>query len=196
VRGDVLLAAIPFTTLAKVEVSPQFSLAKADVIRTTIYESASRVLIETKTPFWRQQGVNGFALGPDMAEIWDSTFGWSGTHGILQNYVRYDASLALTRKAPEDRIAGTVEMLGKFFPGVSENYIKGFSKCWSEDPWTHGAWGLLGGPRLETGRAAEGRVFFAGEHLSGHASWMQGALSSGLAAMDGIRQFKFEKQRV
>lgn len=196
IRGDILLAAIPFTTLAKIEVSPQFSRTKTDVIRNTTYESASRVLIETNTRFWREQGMNGFALGPQMAEIWDSTFGQGGTHGILQNYVRYDASLALTRKAPEGRIAATVEMLGKLFPGVAGNYVKGFSKCWSEDPWTQGAWGLLAGPRLEAGRMPEGRVFFAGEHLSGHASWMQGALSSGLAAADSIRQFKFDKQPV
>lgn len=191
VRGDVLLAAIPFPTFSKIEVTPPFSKAKADVIRTTRYESASRVLLETKTRFWHEKGLNGFALGQDLAEIWEGSFGWPGTHGILQNYLRYDASLALTRQAPAERLTATISSLEKFFPGLRENYVRGFSKCWSEDIWSGGAWGLLAGKRLQDGRAPEGRVFFAGEHLSGHASWMQGALQSGLAAVEGIKKFKF-----
>jgi len=190
VRGDILLAAIPFPTFSKIEVTPSFSKAKADVIRTTRYESASRVILETKTRFWHEKGLNGFAAGQDLAEIWEGSFGQSGTHGILQNYLRYDASLALTRQAPAERLTATTGALEKFFPGLGANYVKGFSKCWSEDIWSGGAWGLLAGKRLEDGRAPEGRIFFAGEHLSGHASWMQGALQSGLAAVEGIRAFR------
>lgn len=189
IRGDLLLVAIPFPPLSKIKVTPPLSRAKADVIRTIRYESASRVLLETKTRFWHEKGLNGFALGQDLAEIWEGSFGSPGTHGILQNYLRYDASLALTRQAPAERLTATVSALEKFFPGLGPSYIKGFSKCWSEDPWTGGAWGVLAGRRLEDGRAPEGRIFFAGEHLSGHASWMQGALQSGLAAVEGIRKF-------
>lgn len=196
IRGDVLLAAIPFPTLSKIETVPPFSKAKADVIRTTRYESASRVLLETRTRFWHEKGLNGFALGQDLAEIWEGSFGQSGTHGILQNYLRYDASLALTRQAPVERLTATVSALEKFFPGLGANYVKGFSKCWSEDIWTGGAWGLLAGKRLEDGRAPEGRIFFAGEHLSGHASWMQGALQSGLAAVEGIKKYRFETVKI
>ena len=190
IRGDLLLVAIPFPPLAKIKVTPRFSNAKADVIRTIRYESASRVLLETKTRFWHDKGLNGFALGQDLAEIWEGSFGQAGTHGIIQNYLRYDASVALTRQVHAERLTATVGGLEKFFPGLGANYVKGFSKCWSEDPWTGGAWGILAGKRLEDGRAPEGRIFFAGEHLSGHASWMQGALQSGLAAVEGIKAFR------
>lgn len=196
VRGDIVLAAVPFPTFSNIEVVPRFSKIKADVIRTTRYESASRVLLETGTRFWHQKGLNGFALGDELAEVWDGSFGLPGTHGILQNYLRYDASLALTRQVPSERLTATIRALEKFFPDLGTSYIKGFSKCWSEDPWTGGAWGLLAGKRLEDGRAPEGRIFFAGEHLSGHASWMQGALQSGLAAVEGIKKFKFEKVKI
>lgn len=187
--GDMLVSAIPFPMLATIEVTPRFSKAKADVIRTITYESASRVLLETKSRFWHDSKLNGFALGENLAEVWEGNFGQAGTHGILQNYVRGDDSRALTRQASADRLTATQHALGKFFPGLGENYIRGFTKCWSEDPWTKGAWGILGGTRLETGKAPEGRIFFAGEHLSGHASWMQGALQSGLAAVEGIKRF-------
>lgn len=189
-RGDMLISAVPFTMLSKIEVAPRFSAAKTSVINTTTYESASRVMIETGTRFWHEKGLNGFGLGENMAEIWEGSFGQAGSRGILQNYLRYDASLALTRQSPDDRLTSTVRSLEKFFPGLGTNYVKGFSKCWSEDPWTKGAWGLLAGKRLENGRAPEGRIFFAGEHLSGHASWMQGALQSGLAAAEAVKRYK------
>ena len=187
--ADLLISAIPFTMLSGIDVTPRFSKVKTEVIRTIPYESASRVLLETKSRFWHDSKLNGFALGENLAEVWEGNFGQGGTHGILQNYVRGNDSRALTRQAPADRLTATQSALGKFFPGLGENYVKGFSKCWSEDPWTKGAWGSLGGTNLEAGKAPEGRIFFAGEHLSGHASWMQGALQSGLAAVEGIKRF-------
>lgn len=195
-RADAALAAIPFTMLSKMEISPRFSRQKADVIRTTRYESASRVLLETSGRFWHDRNLNGFATGENLAEIWGSSFGLPGTHGLLQSYVRYETSLALTRQTPADRLTGTLQALEKFFPGVGKNYVRGFSKCWSEDPWTNGAWGILGGPGLETGRTPEGRIFFAGEHLSGHASWMQGALQSGLTAVEQIKKFNYMRASI
>jgi len=190
IRGDLLVLAIPFTMLAKIEVTPRFSKAKADVIRTITYESASRVLLETKKRFWHDSKLNGFALGENLTEIWDGTLGESGTGGILQKYIRFDDSVALTRQTPDERLKVTLSSLEKLLPGTRANYVRGFTKCWSEDPWTRGAWGLLAGDRLTTGRAREGRIFFAGEHLSGHASWMQGALQSGLSAVEDIKKFK------
>lgn len=189
IRGDILIVAIPFTMFSKIEFSPKLSRQKADVIRTITYESASRVLLETRTRFWHSNRLNGFATGQELAEIWEGSFGQAGTHGVLQNYIKYDASLALTRQTPEERLTGAIKGMEKFFPGLGANYVRGFSKCWSEDPWTKGAWGLLAGDRLEIGRAREGRILFAGEHLSGHASWMQGALQSGLSAVEAIGKF-------
>lgn len=194
--GDVLLAAVPFPLLAKIEVNPPFTREKAQVIRTTTYESASRVMLETKSRFWQQAGLNGFALGADNTEIWDGSLGGHGVHGVLSSYTRYAASEVLTRRTPEERLDVTIRQLERFFPGLKATYVKGISKCWAEDPWAGGAWGLLAGRRLDTGRAPAGRIFFAGEHLSGHASWMQGALQSGLMAAGQIKTSKFERIRV
>ena len=183
--GDFLLCAIPFTMLAKIDVSPPFSSGKTEAIRTARMESASRVFIETKQRFWLDKGVNGFAFGDDFAEIWNSTFGEPGSRGILQTYVRNGYSTELTRMSASDRISLTVAKIRKFFPELDANFVKGQSKCWSEDPWVLGAWAGYDG-RSSIGRQREGNVFFAGEHLSNHGSWMQGALESGLRAVSEI----------
>ena len=95
-RGDYLVCAIPFTMLRKIEVSPKFSAEKMQVIEKLQYDSASRVLLQTKRRFWSGKNLNGFASGEEFAEIWHSTFGQSGTRGVLQNYLRGFFSLALT----------------------------------------------------------------------------------------------------
>lgn len=191
ISGDFLLCAIPFTTLLKIEVRPGFSEQKSRLIETLKYDSASRVLLQTKSRFWSDQNLNGFAFGEDLAEIWNSTFGQNGTRGILQTYLRGNASLDLTARPEAERIAITVQKLEKFFPALQANFEKGFSKCWSEDVWVRGAWSHPNDKELQLGELPEGRVFFAGEHISGWASWMQGALQSGLRAVKQIKTAKF-----
>jgi monoamine oxidase len=184
IEGEILLAAVPFTMLARIEISPAFSAGKMEAIRNARMESASRVFLETKQRFWLEKGVNGFAFGDDFAEIWNSSFGEPGTHGILQTYLRGGYSAELGQAPEQERISSTVAKLRKFFPELDANFVKGRSKCWSEDPWVLGAWGGYNSGSF--GQPREGNVFFAGEHLSTHGSWMQGALESGLRAVSEI----------
>ena len=178
--GDIVICAIPFTMLSKIEITPRFNEAKADAIHSLEYDSAARAFIETKKRFWRDQQLNGYAFGEDGAEVWESTFVQSGTHGILQNYLRGGHATDLMKKTEPERVRSTMEKLGKLFPDLQTNFVKGSSKCWNEDPWVLGAWAHPDRETLEIGGRPEGRIFFAGEHLSNTASWMQGALESGL----------------
>lgn len=184
---DRLICAVPFTMLSQIEVSPAFSQAKIEAIRSVSYGSASRLFIETKRRFWLDAKLNGFGFGDDLAEIWDSTFGQPGTHGILQRYVRGSSSSRLVGQSEAARAEASLAKLSAFFPEVRANFVKSYSKCWNEDPWVLGAWGYVGGRHTANARMAEGRIHFAGEHLSDHGSWMQGALESGLRVVDEIR---------
>jgi len=186
VTGDLVISAIPFTTLAKVETTPAFSAAKIDAINSLEYDSASRVFIETKRRFWEDRNLNGFAFGEDAAEIWNSAFGQPATHGILQTYLRGGYSLDLTHQTEGERVEATIAKLAKLFPELRSNVVRGVSKCWSEDPWVRGAWSHADRGIVAVGRLRESRVFFAGEHLSNNQSWMQGALQSGRMVADEI----------
>lgn len=181
-----LICAVPFTMLSQIEVTPAFSRAKADAVSSMTYDSASRLFIETKRRFWLDAKLNGFGFGDDFAEIWDSTFGQAGTHGILQRYVRGGMSSDLIGRSETERAEATLAKLSGFFRQVRANFVKSYSKCWSEDPWVRGAWGHLNGRHAANARVPEGRIHFAGEHLSDNASWMQGALASGLRAVSEV----------
>lgn len=178
-----LLVAIPFSMLARLETVPAFSAAKVEAINSLRYESASRVFVETRRRFWADSKLNGFGFGDDFAEIWDATFGQPGTHGILQRYLRGGFSQGLMGQTEAQRAETSLAKLSSFFPEIRDNFVKSWSRCWNEDPWVLGAWGQVDGKRQAAARAPEGRVHFAGEHLSDHGSWMQGALESGLRAV-------------
>jgi monoamine oxidase len=186
--ADFLISAIPVTMLQKIEISPQFSDAKIETIKNFRYESASRSFLQTRRRFWFDRGLNGFAAGENFAEIWDSTLGQKGARGILQSYLRGDFSLELLKLSPRERIESNLRGFDKMFPEIRANFEKGFSKCWDEDPWTLGAWAHPAGKQAEEIKRPEGRIFFAGEHASDYASWMQGALQSGLRTVEEIEK--------
>lgn len=191
--SDYLVCTIPFTMLRKIEISPKFPDDKMQAIENLQYDSASRVLLQTRRRFWAGKKLNGFASGEEFAEIWHSTYGQNGTRGVLQSYLRGFFSLALTRLAPAERIEVTLKSLEKLFPEIRANFEKGYSKCWSEDPWVLGAWAHAANTKqAETVARAENRVFFAGEHASNFSSWMQGALQSGLRVVEEIKRTKFD----
>lgn len=184
--ADLLVCSIPFTLLSKIESSRAFGAAKLDAINAVEYESASRVFIETRKRVWLEQKLNGFGFGDDATEVWDATFGQPGIPGILQSYLRGGYSLDLMKQQEGDRIASTIKKLSITFPALQPNVLRGVSKCWSEDPWALGAWAHPEKKIVEIARRPEGRIFFAGEHLSDNPSWMQGAFQSGLNVVNEL----------
>ncbi len=185
-RGDRLICTIPFTLLRKIEIEPRFSDAKMQAIQNLKYDAATRVVLQTKRRFWQEKGLNGFGLGENFSEIWNSTFGQAGRRGILQTYLRGDYALDLMKRNETQRLESTVKSLEKLFPQMRMNFEKGFSKSWNEDPWALGAWAFTG-KDLATIERAEGRVHFAGEHASDLPSWMQGAIQSALRVVEEIK---------
>ncbi|MDQ3712129.1 MAG: FAD-dependent oxidoreductase [Acidobacteriota bacterium] len=187
-KTDRLLCALPFSTLKKIEVTPRFSPPKGKIIERLQYDSASRVMLQFGTRLWETNRSNGFAITDQPAEIWPSTFNQPGTRGIIQSYLRGVASLALTALGEPERISRTLATLEKVFPGASENFEAGRTKCWSEDEWAGGAWAHPDAKQIELIVRPEGHVHFAGEHTSHHASWMHGAIESGNRAAVEINE--------
>ena len=62
---------------------------------------------------------------------------------------------------------------------------KAISWSWDNHPWSRGGFAAPH-RRMDLNAllaAPEGRIFFAGEHLSQHRTWIQGALESALVAV-------------
>jgi monoamine oxidase len=183
VSADFLICAIPFTVLRGIDVSPPFSSPKRKAVEQLNYSVASRVYLQSATRYWTKSGKSGFGMTA-QAEFIDATFGQPGDRGVMMLYTLGDPARRLEHLTPDERIQYGRTEAERIYPGMGTNFEKGFSWCWDEAPWARGAFAVyLPGQVAALYAAAtqpEGRVFFAGEHLSTWPGWMQGALASGL----------------
>jgi monoamine oxidase len=182
--ADVVLCTIPFSVLRHIEL-PALSSRRRDLIKRTPYDGVSRVYLQTKNRFWEKKGLNGFAFTKGAIEIWQPTWNQPGTRGILMTYARPGEAERIASLKERERIASTLDQLDPIFTGLRANFENGTTKCWMEDEWSRGAWGFVG-PIEATTSLREGRIYFAGEHISPWSSWIQGALFSGLRAVKEI----------
>jgi monoamine oxidase len=186
--ADSVLCTIPFSILRNVEVAG-LSSQKRDVIKNIRYDAVARVYLQTRNRVWQEKGLSGFAFAPGAVEIWQPTWNQPGPRGILMTYARPGEAERITKLKENERIATTLKQLDEMFGGLRDSFERGATKCWTEDEWSRGAWAFVGFSNFAVGIAREGRIHFAGEHLSEWPSWMQGALSSGLRAVKEIDEF-------
>lgn len=192
--ADYLVCAIPFTTLRDVAIEPEFSADKTKAIKELFLMNAGRGYIQTRTRFWEKEGIGGLKIaktdGP-AERIWNlSDVQPAGTTmGVIQSYTQNHNADAYCAIAPEEREEFCLSAVEKFFPEIRDEKVVFFHFCWSDDPWSKGAWTDTLPNQwwiVEATRKPEGRVVFAGEHTSGWAGWMQGAIESGQRAADEI----------
>jgi len=133
---------------------------------------------------------------PDAASSLDEGSSRQGV--LLGSYTWSDAARQVGRLAgekgapaeaaapPDSRRARIVADLGKIHPELATMVIDSASIFWDQCKWSGGAFGITPPSDLtdyyQDGRRAEGRLFFAGEHISIAPGWIQGALESGLDA--------------
>jgi monoamine oxidase len=184
--ADRILSTIPFSVLQSLELPSSFSDRKLRVIKNTRYDAVSRVYLQLKNRSWEEKGLSGFALTERAVEVWHPTWSQPGPRGILMTYARPGEAERISSMSEPDRISQTTAELDSYFPGIRGNFERGASKCWSEDQWARGAWAFVGLRDFVNAQGAEGRIHFAGEHLSPNFSWMQGAFWSGLRAVKEI----------
>jgi len=186
--ADRILCAVPFSLLRNVVMPANFAEKKLAAIRDLKYDAVSRVYLQTKKRSWEEKGLNGFAFTKDAVEVWQPTWSQPGPRGIIMTYARPGEAEKIAALKESDRINSTLVQLDPMFPGLRGNFEKGTSKIWMEDDWSRGAWAFAGLGNLVLFAQPEGRIHFAGEHLSFFSSWIQGALDSSARAVKQINE--------
>jgi monoamine oxidase len=187
-RADRIVCALPFSLLRNIELPASFSDRKITIIKNLKYDSVSRVYLQAKKRSWEEKGLNGFAITDEAVEIWQPTWNQPGPRGILMTYARPGVAERIANMKEGERISSTLAQLAPMFPGLQENFERGTTKCWIEDEWSRGAWAFVGLRDFLAASSSEGRIHFAGEHLSPWFSWIQGALESSLRAVKQINE--------
>jgi monoamine oxidase len=177
--GDYLICAVPFGVIRKIEISPPLSSKKMKAIAETTYASITRAFIQTSDRPWVDKGLNGFGITDDPMEVWQPAFNQPARGGILMAYARGKYSERLTGMPEGERVDHVMSQMERLFPGARASFESSATKCWDLDEWARGAWADTNWGKLYKIFRPEGRIHFAGDHLSTASSWMQGALESG-----------------
>jgi monoamine oxidase len=186
--ADRLLCALPFSLLRNIELPTNFPEKKINAIKNVEYAGVSRVYLQAKKRSWEEKGLNGFAFTKEGVEVWQPTWNQTGARGIIMTYARPGEAEKIAALKAAERISSALTLLDPMLPGLRSNFEKGTSKVWMEDEWSRGAWAFAGVGNLLMFANPEGRIHFAGEHLSFFFSWMQGALDTAARAVKQIHE--------
>ena len=189
--GDDVICTLPPPVLAPLEVAPAFSPAKRAAVAAMTATSLTRVLLQTRTRFWRAQRLPASAVTDlPVKWVWEATATQSGQRGVLDAHVGGADARSLGRLPPAERARQVLEHLDRVYPGVATEVEATAAVDWDAEPWARGAYAWFRPGQLTALMPAltafEGRVHFAGEHTSSASGWMQGALESGLRAARAV----------
>lgn len=200
VEGDFVLCTLPFPVVTRLEVEPAFSGAKQRAIRELNYDSATKVLAVTRRRFWEQdEGIFGGGTYTDLptATTWypsDNAAARdprvSAAPGVLlASYSWGQAARRLATLPHTQRSALALAHLARVHPQLARagEVRRTASWSWDNHRWSGGAFAwFMPGQWSALHRhvvAPEGRIHFAGEHVSLAHTWMQGALESALISV-------------
>ena len=190
--ADALICTIPYSVLKDVTFDPPLSPEKERIVAEMQYIKASKVAFRTRSRFWEAGGFSGFAQFDTGAEIWSPQWPSNGNRGVLQFYQQGNRALEMDAMTDAETVAWAMKRIEEVFPGAKRHAEECVSYSWQLDPWARGAYGIpqAGDLFRWKGKIAEpeGRVYFAGEHTSEYAAWIEGAVRSGYRAASELNE--------
>lgn len=193
---DHVILAIPPAALRMIASRPRWGAEKELAIRSMHFEALWKMGMRFKTRFWETQASDPEQGGQSVTDLpirWVVLPSY-GIHdngpGVLLLYAWMTDAQAWLPLSPSARRALAISCLEQAYPDVDvrELLIETFDVTWASESATGDAMFLPGQweSRFETARRAEKNIYFAGEHLSYHHTWITGAL---LSASYAVGQF-------
>lgn len=179
--------AVPLTTARLIRFDPALPPAHQRMLNEISYGAVTKVLIEYRKRFWRDQGWNGrLASDGPIVYTWHATSHFEDAHGILTAYTGGGPGERFAALPDEERIRVAVSEVEKVFPGSSELVEHTATVAWPNELYTRGSYMALAPGQVTahwpTLFEPAGRLFFAGEHATALQGFMEGALESGQRA--------------
>lgn len=184
IEADYCVCTIPPHLLARIPntFAPEINsgLSTAQIVPT------AKIGLHYRRRFWElDDGIFGGITTTDLdiGTIWYPSSGYLGEHGVLVGaYNFFDAADTYAALDPAQRQARAVEHGVKIHgEPYADDLESSFSVVWSRTPFSEGGW--VEWPDRTSGAYVavlepQGRVYFAGDHLSYTTSWQHGAFES------------------
>lgn len=189
VSGRRVIVTLPPTLAGRVRYVPPLPARRDALTQQIPAGQVIKVQVAYDTPFWREAGLNGFALSlsDDFNVVLDNSPP-DGSCGVLVGFFEGVHARTAGRLHPKERRQLVVDTLVKYFGPQAAEPFDYLEKDWAEEEFTRGCYGgrLGAGVWTQFGKAlAEptGRIHWAGsESAEVWNNYMDGAISSGRRA--------------
>jgi monoamine oxidase len=187
-RAKAVIVAMPPHLTGRIHYSPPLPAARDQLTQRSPMGALIKVLVVYDTPWWRERGLSGNAIGKlDAVElVADSTNPKPGSPGILATFLTGEAATKYGTLPLTDRRAAVLQDLATLLGSEARDTVLEYHEGnWPENPWIGGAYSTFYTPGTWTQFGASlrkpvGTVFWAGTEVStAWPGYIHGALQAG-----------------
>jgi monoamine oxidase len=180
------IVAIPPVLAGRIDYAPALPAARDALTQRLAQGALTKVAASYRTPFWRDQGLNGSTLSTDG--LVNATFDDSpedGRPGVVFGFVGGDSSRRFAELSPAGRRRTVLNELAGLLGPEAREPTDFFYTQWPEERWSRGGPVGIYPPGLMTTyghaiREPVGRIHWAGTETSTYWNgYMDGAIRSG-----------------
>jgi monoamine oxidase len=126
IEGDYLVCCMSLVMLRRIPVRPDWPADRSYIIRSMPYLTVSRVILQSRTPFWNQDEISPNMEFSDvnLYETWRTAEEIGTSRGLLLGGATVSTSAEEALKA-----------FRRYYPGRSENIEQALVVDWGRDPW-------------------------------------------------------------
>jgi len=192
-RARAAIVAIPPTLAGRIQYDPPLPPARDQLMQRLPNGSVIKCFAVYPTPFWREQGLNGFVTsdtGP-VHLVFDNSPP-DGSMGILLGFLEGADARQMGRVSPDERRQAVLGCFARYFGERAASPELYFDHDWSAEVWTRGCYGAHFPPGAWTQfghalRPPVGRIYWAGtETATRWMGYIDGAIESGQRAAQEV----------
>ncbi len=197
VTADYCVCTIPPMILTRIP--NDFSTAVQQDLASLRPVSTGKVGLEFRRRFWEEDdrilgGITNTNM--DIGTIWYPSHGYLGERGVIVGaYNFFNEADAFAGMTPQGREARALEQGRKVHGDAYVNeFVSSFSSSWRRIPHSEGGWVAWDERTGSVGEAyarllePQGRVYFAGDHLTLMTAWQHGAFESARSVVTQLHQ--------
>ena len=193
-EADYCITTIPLSLLSKLpsNLSDRCKEAMAKPRASIV----GKLALQMNRRFWEEDddiyGGSSTLRVPGHTVIYPS-YGYFGSKGIIQSaYAFGRIATTLGEMSLDEQVEQAIERTERIHPGQFRKHYDGkaFSVAWHRTKYNEGGW-TQWSPRdrqqhLPVLREPQGRIYFAGDYLSGLAGWQVGAIESAWSQIEKL----------
>ena len=179
------IMAIPPSQAMRIRYEPDLPAGRAGLWLRMPPGACIKCIAQYETPFWREEGLAGQAVGPELTVrvTFDNTQEGK-TAGQLLGFIEGNEARQWSGRDPEERKAAVLGAFSAYFNEKALHPIDYVDQDWTAEPFTRGCYAALMGPGVWTAygehlRQPLGPLHMAGtETATSYFGYYEGALDA------------------